>query len=311
LVDAARAGMPKTTGRFQRFVIASLLLVGSSCAQEDDVDSTRPELTYAEFLELVYQEPDTGVYLANGDELFETEAEIRALYDDLFRDGELIVNTVGGEDDRWYDPEQHNLTYCVSTNFGARYADAVNAMSSATGAWEGAADVDFVHESALDSNCNNRSNVVFNVRMVNSGCQYLARAFFPSTGRRNREILVDQCAFNYGNDPSVTGVLRHELGHTIGFRHEHTRPEAGVCFEDNNWRALTPYDQASVMHYPQCNGTGQWDLNLTNYDRQGAADLYATSGGGGTCFPDGDSCSADSDCCSNNCGGPPHRRTCR
>jgi hypothetical protein len=26
------------------------------------------------------------------------------------------------------------------------------------------------------------------------------------------------------------------------------RPESGTCFEDNNWRPLTPYDSASIMH---------------------------------------------------------------
>jgi hypothetical protein len=68
--------------------------------------------------------------------------------------------------------------------------------------------------------------------------------------------------------------MRHEMGHTIGFRHEHTRPNAGVCFEDNNWRALTSYDAASVMHYPQCNGSNTGDLVLTNLDRQGEQVLY-------------------------------------
>ena len=29
------------------------------------------------------------------------------------------------------------------------------------------------------------------------------------------------------------------------------------------------------------------------------------------CFPKGASCSVDSDCCSNNCGGPPHNSTCK
>jgi subtilisin family serine protease len=29
------------------------------------------------------------------------------------------------------------------------------------------------------------------------------------------------------------------------------------------------------------------------------------------CFPVGDSCSVNSDCCSNKCGGPPHNRTCK
>jgi serralysin len=37
---------------------------------------------------------------------------------------------------------------------------------------------------------------------------------------------------------------------------------------------LTTYDSASVMHYPQCNGTQTGDLVLTNLDRSGAAALY-------------------------------------
>ena len=84
---------------------------------------------------------------------------------------------------------------------------------------------------------------------------------------------IDTSAFS-STLPSLTGVLRHELGHTLGFRHEQTRPEAGACFEDNSWRALTPYDSASVMHYPQCNGTGDWSLSLTARDIAGARLVY-------------------------------------
>jgi len=115
--------------------------------------------------------------------------------------------------------------------------------------------------------------VVFNVRQVCSG-QYLARSFFPSTSRRGREILIDCTSFGNIKPWSLTGVLRHELGHSLGFRHEHTRPEAGTCFENNQWRALTAYDSASVMHYPQCNGTNNGDLNLTSLDKTGARSLY-------------------------------------
>jgi hypothetical protein len=251
-------------------------------------DTTTPVPTWEEFQAMVYQEPDTGVYIVNGDEIIESEEELRGFYDAMvgqielvnsLADGDialaeqpLIVNRVGGQDDKWSSSQAQNLTYCVSqSSFGSRYSAVVSAMNSATSAWEGAARVNFVHVPSLDSNCRKSSPVVFRVRQVCIG-QYLARAFFPSSS--SREILIDCTSFGNISPWTLTGVLRHELGHTIGFRHEHTRPEAGVCFEDNSWRALTSYDSKSVMHYPQCNGTNNGDLALTASDKAGAAALY-------------------------------------
>jgi hypothetical protein len=271
-----------TESRVLRFVSPIALaacVFGTACIAEDaepaaaeQVDQTG--MSFSEFMNLVYQEPDTGIYIVDGDVPIYTHDELVKFYETNVREGALIVYNVSGTDIKWNDSQKLNITYCVSTSFGSRYAEVVQAMDSATGAWESAANVNFVHLGAQDSSCTARNNnVVFDVRPVSSG-QYLARAFFPNSSRRNRNILVDNTAFLYGNAPSVTGVLRHELGHTIGFRHEHTRPEAGTCFEDNQWRVLTPYDSDSVMHYPQCNGTGNWSLTLTNSDKSGAASLY-------------------------------------
>lgn len=265
---------------FRSFGLAVVVAV-AGCAGEADVP-----LTFDEFTEQAYD--DDGVYVVNGDEAYE-EAQMRAVYDSYLdswsranRDGdvvastqELIVNRRNGADDKWSGSAALNITYCVSqSSFGSRYSTVVNAMNSATAAWEATARVNFIHNSSLDGNCTARtSGVVFDVRQVNTS-QYLARAFFPSTSRRSRNVLIASSAFGNISPWTLTGVLRHELGHTLGFRHEHTRPESGTCFEDNNWRALTPYDSSSVMHYPQCNGTQNGDLVLTTRDKAGASALY-------------------------------------
>jgi len=267
------------------FVIALGILGGAGCAP----DGVEP-LTWEQFQAQAYLEPDTGQYVVNGDELAGDVIGLRAAYeryldsvgDAADRAGglgrseeELIINLAGGQWDRWTPAQAASITYCISqSSFGSRYNAVVTAMNSAAGAWEGAARVNFVHASAQDGNCTrSTSGVVFNVRQVCSG-QYLARAFFPSTARRGRELLIDCTSFGNISPWSLAGVLRHELGHTIGFRHEHTRPESGVCFEDNQWAVLTTYDAASVMHYPQCNGSNGGDLNLTTKDKQGAAIAY-------------------------------------
>ncbi|MDI1479130.1 M57 family metalloprotease [Polyangium sp. y55x31] len=245
----------------------------------ENVDSTG--MSWEEFKANAYQEPDTGVYIVDGDTPMFSEAELEAFYLEHVQQGALAVMTSGGSDVKWDSATALNITYCISTGFGSRYSAVVNAMNTATGAWEGAANVNFVHKSDQDANCSAQNkNVIFDVRPVNVGGQYLARAFFPNTSRNGRNVLIDNTAFT-SQGISLDGVLRHELGHTLGFRHEHTRPEAGACFEDNNWRGLTPYDSSSVMHYPQCNGTNSWALTLTSQDKAGAALLYGAPGSGG------------------------------
>lgn len=270
-------------------ILASLTALGAfgggcvaESAPEDVGNAESAGMSWNEFLDVVYQEPGQDLFVVNGDETVEGWDALQRFYVEHVQQGGLIVHQSGGGDVKWDSATALNITYCVSTTFGSRYNTVVSAMNTATGAWEGAANVNFVHRSEYDSACSgSQKGVIFDVRPVNVNGQYLARAFFPNQSRSSRNVLIDGSAFT-SQGISLDGVLRHELGHALGFRHEHTRPEAGACYEDSSWRALTAYDSSSVMHYPQCNGTNSWALNLTSQDKTGAASLYGAPGGGGS-----------------------------
>jgi hypothetical protein len=215
-----------------------------------------------------------------------SRAELRTYYDENVAPrakgavpvDKSTVNRVGGVDDVWTTAQKMNLTYCVSDTFGANKARAVAEMNAATAAWENNAKVNFIYRPAQDASCSNANpNVVFAVRPWSSGG---ACAFFPSGGGCvPRTVVVDYPDLDNNFEDiapnmTTTGVLRHELGHVLGLRHEHTRPESGVCFEDNSWRALTSYDQYSLMHYPWCNGWHESTLSITTFDGAGVRELY-------------------------------------
>ncbi|MGN6107347.1 MAG: M57 family metalloprotease [Kofleriaceae bacterium] len=258
--------------------LATWQLVGCAMGGEEEDLSTNQGESWEEFYARTYRENwDGGHFIVNGDVAIKDEKQLREFYDSL-QQGGLIVNRAGGADDKWNDTVKLNLTYCISNNFGSNKSRVVTAMQQATAGWTSRGNVKFVYVSAQDANCTaSNTTVLFNVRQV-SGQPYLARAFFPSSSRASREVLIDTSSFGNVGWP-LQNIVGHELGHALGFRHEHTRPEAGTCFEDNNWRPLTPYDSASIMHYPQCNGTSS-NLDWSARDAQGIAALYGAPGGG-------------------------------
>jgi hypothetical protein len=247
----------------------------------------RAALTFDEFKATVYREPfEGGKYIVNGDTVIANDKQLLEFYEtnvksvQVSRD-RLAIALANGLNAKWNQQQKTQLTYCVSTMFGSRHDAVVQDMANATGAWELVAAVNFTHVPAQDATCSpSNPNVVFDVRPVNVG-RYFARAFFPNEPRSARNVLIHERSFELdpGDTLKLVGILRHELGHSLGFRHEHTRPEAGTCFEDNDWRPLTTYDAFSVMHYPECNGLGDWSLTLTNKDKHASACLYGPASG--------------------------------
>jgi len=195
--------------------MGALVLLGG-CAASDE------PLSWEEFAASAYREADTGVYVINGDEMVETVDQLREAYFRYRAEQEsdgvastrdpLIVNRVGGFDDKWSTSGAQNLTYCISQpGFGGNYNAVVNAMNNAASAWEGAARVNFIHRSQYDGNClgANSSQVVFRV-LRTQGQPYLARAFFPSASWSNQTVVIDTSSFGNISPWTLSGILRQE-----------------------------------------------------------------------------------------------------
>jgi serine protease len=256
--------------------------------------------SFEEFLPTVTKEcGDDGKYIVNGDVAISDIKQLREFFEltvqgtppppiqamvagKMQTSSALVINTVGGSPTAWSAAQKRQITYCIHNFFNSKKPQVIADMAAAAGAWEAVSDVKFVYVPQQDASCNAaNNNVVFDVRPVDVGGDYLARAFFPNEPRARRNVLIDLSALSLtpGQALTLSGVLRHELGHSLGFRHEHTRPESGACFEDSNWKPITSYDRFSVMHYPQCNGGADWKLLLTDRDKNGSACVYGAAPG--------------------------------
>lgn len=190
----------------------------------------------------------------------------------------LVAVTANGKLVRWKPGMV--LTYCVLKNTfttTAKYDLAVANMKQATWAWEMVCGIKFQHLAELDSSATTTpQGVLFTVREIDAGGQFIAAAFFPNDPRNRRRVLIDPSYFSSDLGFDRVGVLRHELGHVLGFRHEHIRSQAPPSCPDEdptNTMDLTQYDPQSVMHY-FCGGVGSSTLAITDVDKAGSQKLY-------------------------------------
>ncbi|MFE5409415.1 hypothetical protein [Microbacterium sp. NPDC056569] len=185
------------------------------------------------------------------------------------RDGKLL---------RWR--RGMTLTYCVwRPSFGSddEHAAAVKGMRAATSDWSAICGVEFEHVAQHDHAAALSDDVSFPVVRQAGGGTLIAMAFFPDDPPPQRFVSVFDGFFSsQPNAFDPIGVMRHELGHVLGFRHEHIRPEAPDLFDPeslDHTMAITDYDPTSVMHYVAA-GVGDPKLRFTERDKAGARLVY-------------------------------------
>lgn len=123
-----------------------------------------------------------------------------------------------------------------------------------------------------------KAEAVFVVKYTNTQDQpqckdLLALSFFPDSPKSERIVQLFS-AFAKASSP--VGILRHEIGHLLGFRHEHILlgkklpPQYRESLHDA--MPLSSYDTQSVMHYDFLGGMSSYEIS--KLDAQCAQVVY-------------------------------------
>jgi len=298
----------------KRVLLSWLLIAGAGltlgCGPEDADPSTIPILSRPAKVISFEEYRDRSLRVINGqrvynvewDLFFATEEDLRAhLMSRIERETKkstAIVDESTGGHVVFSKANALNIRYCVSSDFGAQHAEVVADMAAATKGWQNVANVRFVYLPSQDGNCFSSVSGAVDVAVISTPGNTSACGTPPSLPTATQpawcsRFPLGSLAIDYDPTtwpwsqvapyPNITkvGVLRHELGHILGLRHEHLRAsppceDEMLCVNNACLGAdyLTEYDVSSVMHYPNCNGDPQSAFAITFLDGIGMRKLY-------------------------------------
>ena len=277
--------------RYRR--IADVLLVDNS------------EGAFQRFLEIL---PRRGEYYVFEGDLLYTADEVRSEVDarretwaELQESGSLQVHegavplqialdtyltarrrTKHGPLDVW-PPNERTLTYAIDIrSFRGRPDDLTlvrDGMEKAAEDWEalcGNCGIDFKEVIHPYGESPDPGIVTFVVERDPGA--YVAFAFYRSWKVKRRYLQLGTTFF--ADDVDHVGVLRHEIGHILGYVHENFRSSTasiGICKDDwenpGYYKAITPYDSSSVMHLV-CGSAEADSFPISDQDTAGHRQLY-------------------------------------
>ncbi|WP_233277975.1 hypothetical protein [Myxococcus stipitatus] len=291
---------------------ALVLALAVSCGEASDIgvpsrDETFDDGWKAFRAQVVESAAHPGVFIVEGDIAIRGEEALREYFKEhstrVSQSLTVSLRRVVGNaivDDVW-PAGRRGLTYCISNAFDSTQKDEVKAaMEIAGDSWSRRVGVSFGYIPSEDDICDLEQElddtprtVTFAVRPapVLGSNPYEALAFYPSALRKDQILHLGPSAFTstaWGK--TLEGRLRHELGHVLGFRHEHMwavptpdcsaedleEEDVGAPGHEDDARLLVGgYDTQSVMHYHRCRPPGSsLGYAQTETDYRAAISIY-------------------------------------
>lgn len=188
--------------------------------------------------------------------------------------GLTVATTVRSRKPLIWGTVRTHLTWSLANDADATLAACVDDITAAFSSWSAACNVAFYRAP--------NGKGLITIRWATKAEEardkgVIAAAFFP--GEADRSVKLYKLFKTQG--PFRLAVLRHEIGHLLGFRHEH------IWFPDNptgeeptegdmGAKLVTNPDKDSIMNYLKLWSDAQARIvtNLSRLDRDGARSLY-------------------------------------
>jgi len=225
---------------------------------------------------------DTDFYVVEGDLMIKNDDELRKY---LFsKQAETNVDSLGeigfsldASGNRLTWPEKYDFVryYINSDSFRNKkdYVVVRDAFHKASESWNEICDVcraKFI-EGTPDG-----YDVLVEYKLILNGA-YAVVEHFDTEFRK--KIYVSRKYFSKYNKYSKEGILRHELGHVLGYAHEQYRVKTTGCYFINSRYVpiSEEHDPGSVMHSPCGRKSSNFTYDLTATDISGHICAYGTS----------------------------------